>query len=161
MDYEYEPETLTLSTGVKYLPDFWLPQFQAYFEVKPSNEAVVTEECSKARQLAQDQQDANVWLAMGAPNAKNANILPLSQWPNETAIEEILAAPENRYQILEDRRDEGIYWLLSEFVEGSFSRAFAIGGPGTNTNHDRLPLMHWSVEKAYQSATSYKFQETD
>ena len=32
--YEYEPEGLTLSDGTLYLPDFYLPQFHCYFEVK-------------------------------------------------------------------------------------------------------------------------------
>jgi len=32
--YEYEPEGLKLSDGSYYLPDFYLPQFHSYFEVK-------------------------------------------------------------------------------------------------------------------------------
>lgn len=32
--YEYEPEGLLLHDGTKYLPDFYLPQFKCYFEVK-------------------------------------------------------------------------------------------------------------------------------
>lgn len=32
--YEYEPEGITLSDGTLYLPDFYLPQFYSYFEVK-------------------------------------------------------------------------------------------------------------------------------
>lgn len=32
--YEYEPEGLVLSDGSYYLPDFYLPQFHCYFEVK-------------------------------------------------------------------------------------------------------------------------------
>lgn len=32
--YEYEPEGIRLTTGDWYLPDFYLPQFHCYFEVK-------------------------------------------------------------------------------------------------------------------------------
>ena len=32
--YEYEPEGLVLSDGTYYLPDFYLPDFHCYFEVK-------------------------------------------------------------------------------------------------------------------------------
>lgn len=32
--YEYEPEGLVLSDGTGYLPDFYLPGFNCYFEVK-------------------------------------------------------------------------------------------------------------------------------
>lgn len=34
IEYEYEPEGLVLSDGSMYLPDFYLPQFYCYFEVK-------------------------------------------------------------------------------------------------------------------------------
>lgn len=32
--YEYEPEGIVLSDGTGYLPDFYLPKFNCYFEVK-------------------------------------------------------------------------------------------------------------------------------
>ena len=34
--YEYEPEGIVLSDGTHYLPDFFLPDFNCYFEVKRS-----------------------------------------------------------------------------------------------------------------------------
>lgn len=34
--YEYEPEGFNLSGGVKYLPDFYLPAFCVYVEIKPN-----------------------------------------------------------------------------------------------------------------------------
>lgn len=33
--FEYEPEGFELSSGRKYLPDFWLPDFGIYVEIKP------------------------------------------------------------------------------------------------------------------------------
>lgn len=33
--YEYEPEGYVFNDGTCYLPDFYLPQMEAYFEVKP------------------------------------------------------------------------------------------------------------------------------
>lgn len=33
--YEYEPEGFELKSGKKYLPDFWLPDFKIYVEIKP------------------------------------------------------------------------------------------------------------------------------
>ena len=35
IEYEYEPEGFNLSGGVKYLPDFYLPNFCVYVEIKP------------------------------------------------------------------------------------------------------------------------------
>lgn len=34
IEYEYEPEGIVLSDGTQYLPDFYLPDFKCYFEVK-------------------------------------------------------------------------------------------------------------------------------
>lgn len=34
IEYEYEPEGIVLSEGSLYLPDFYLPDFKCYFEVK-------------------------------------------------------------------------------------------------------------------------------
>ena len=34
--WEYEPEGFILENGVKYLPDFFIPELDAYVEVKPS-----------------------------------------------------------------------------------------------------------------------------
>lgn len=35
IDYEYEPEGYKLNDGTLYLPDFYLPKFKIYAEVKP------------------------------------------------------------------------------------------------------------------------------
>ena len=35
IEYEYEPEGYVFSNGTCYLPDFYLPQMESYFEVKP------------------------------------------------------------------------------------------------------------------------------
>lgn len=35
--YEYEKEGFDLGNGVWYLPDFWLPQYEAWWEVKGTN----------------------------------------------------------------------------------------------------------------------------
>ena len=34
IEYEYELEGFVLHDGTNYLPDFYLPQFHSYFEVK-------------------------------------------------------------------------------------------------------------------------------
>ena len=37
IQYQYEPEGFVLSDGTYYLPDFYLPQFHAYMEIKPES----------------------------------------------------------------------------------------------------------------------------
>lgn len=38
--YEYEKEGFELPSGARYLPDFWLPQFDVWVETKPTIEAL-------------------------------------------------------------------------------------------------------------------------
>lgn len=157
LNFNYENELVTLSSGEKYLPDFFIYDFDAYFEIKPSNENVVTEECTKARTLAKDEKNHSVWLAMGPPSSDQANILPLNLWDEKTTIGEILDMPENRYRLLEDRRDPRVYWLHSELIEGEFNHSYMVGGPGESTDHERLPLLHNTVLEAYEKAKCIKF----
>ena len=48
--YEYEPEGFDLGKAGKYLPDFYLPEFNSYAEVK--GRTFTLEEIEKARQLS-------------------------------------------------------------------------------------------------------------
>jgi hypothetical protein len=109
VQFTYEPETIQLSNGTAYLPDFFIADFNAYFEVKPSSDEVVTAEATKARCLAHDRPGQRVWLAMGGPAPKTPNVLVLDQWPQEVPIQDILKDPQNRYWFHEDRRDERVY----------------------------------------------------
>jgi hypothetical protein len=69
IEWEYEPEGYTLSTGERYLPDFWLPRFcdpasGVFVEVKPR-----TGDDAKAQQLARDS-GHSVLLLVGTPAFK-------------------------------------------------------------------------------------------
>lgn len=147
LSFSYEPERIELSTGEIYIPDFFIDDFQAYFEVKPSDDAIISVEARKARILAYDRPAQKVWLAAGAPSPKTPNILPLNKWDRLTPIEHILSTPEWRYWIHEDRRDEKIYWLHSYQYEG-----YEIGGPGKSTMHYKEPMNHRNVERGFALA---------
>lgn len=160
VDFQYEPKAFSLSTGVGYLPDFYVEDFNAFFEVKPSDDKIVTEEAFKARQLSLDHPGMNVWLAIGAPSAATRNILVLNSPKgivqdmngSELSTEDLLSDEKYRFQFLEDRRDEGVYWLHSDdYLD------FMIGGPGTPTEHFRDPMLIRQVELAYQEARNVKF----
>jgi hypothetical protein len=58
--WEYEPKTVTLSTGEWYVPDFKLPFVQAWVEVKGDHK----ERTDKLEQFA-----ADLWRASGATDA--------------------------------------------------------------------------------------------
>jgi hypothetical protein len=157
VDFAYEPERIRLSSGESYLPDFHLPQFKAYLEIKANNDAIVTAECARARRLAADQPGQRVWLAAGAPSFDPPNILTFEQWSIEVPIADILADPENRYHFLQDRRDDGLYWLQANAVGGGFRQTFLVGGPGVETDHLREPLMLPHIASAYAAAAAARW----
>jgi hypothetical protein len=157
LSFEYEKKRFTLSNGASYLPDFWLPDLRCWFEVKAGNDAVVTQEAARARQLSADLPGQRVWLAVGAPSADVPNILLLDMWQASVPIEDILSTPENRYRFLEDRRDEAIFWLQADQISGVFLHSFMAGGPGTSTDHDRLPILSPLIRNAYDSAQNKKW----
>lgn len=76
----YEGEYFKLSNGTNYLPDFYLPEFDVFLEVKPDSDDLVTEEWVKAQQLAldlrKDGEKTGVWLSTGSPD-QNAAIIRL------------------------------------------------------------------------------------
>lgn len=57
--------------------DFYVDDWQAFIEVKPDNDEIVTEEAAKARLLSKDKPDLNVWIAM-CQSERNIHPLYLS-----------------------------------------------------------------------------------
>ena len=69
IQYEYEPEGFVLSNGDKYLPDFYLPDFELYVEIKPfirGNNDLRHEWENKCRQFRDDTGHA-ILLVFGDP----------------------------------------------------------------------------------------------
>ena len=62
--YEYEPEGYQLENGEYYLPDFWLPEFETFVEVKH-----IGGDSSKAQVFAKGVKYP-VWFAEGLPEFK-------------------------------------------------------------------------------------------
>lgn len=67
IEWEYEPEGLELQNGARYLPDFYLPRFRWWAEVKPTGEILRQERksitfCSAA--------DISLLLLVGTPECK-------------------------------------------------------------------------------------------
>lgn len=63
--YQYEPSTFKLSNGREYTPDFYLPDYDTFVEVKPGDKFIRDQERFKADLLAAE--GKNVWLTYGAP----------------------------------------------------------------------------------------------
>ena len=74
--YEYEPEGLVLSDGTAYLPDFYLPGFHCYFEVKRASIQGTPEGDEAIRKIRDyaDRQDCAGMIAFGDPMDDNLTI---------------------------------------------------------------------------------------
>lgn len=64
--WEYEPEGFELGNGLRYLPDFWLPDWKLWVEVKPGPPDDMAKE--KAWRLALHT-DAPLFMSNGMPDA--------------------------------------------------------------------------------------------
>lgn len=62
--YQYEPEGYVFEDGTKYLPDFFLPDFKIYCEIKPSREM----DDGKAEKFAFTPESAGVLVCYGQPS---------------------------------------------------------------------------------------------
>lgn len=142
--YEYEPGRFDLSTGGSYLPDFWIPAFKAYLEVKPANEVIRKAERHRAEQFAHDQPGFHHWISRGAPSADRNYVEVLNDGH----------AKWTEGCILEDRRDEGVFWLAG--FNGDMTGAQALGGWGQSTPHDRNPIETKRIRAAYMAAQSIR-----
>lgn len=79
--YEYEPEGYFLDDGIKYLPDFYLPELKAFVEIKHSNleENAIEKAVDKCAILNCSMPENVVLLCFGDP--VDMNVLAFySQW---------------------------------------------------------------------------------
>jgi hypothetical protein len=81
--YEYEPEGFELGDGTRYLPDFWLPTWDAWVEVKPNRDVCDIEQAKELLRLLAER------------TAKFGLLLIGDVWPDKTEI--LLARPEGHW----------------------------------------------------------------
>ncbi len=72
MMWEYEKEGFELDNGLRYLPDFWLPETRFWAEVKP--EEFSDEDIDKCKQLAMHT-DRGVILLVGVPDVASYGLI--------------------------------------------------------------------------------------
>lgn len=143
--YEYEKEGFVLLGGLTYLPDFWLPDFRLWVEIKPVND--FDESWEKSYHL---------------PGATGFDCLYIcgQPWPNEYAITEMKVDPEGPWdgwfeaEFAECRRCDGLCLLESE-------NGWSQIGPHTCGNAERWPLYGADAPRlsaAYKAAREARFE---
>lgn len=140
--YEYEKEGFDLD-GRWYLPDFWLPGFGRFLEVKgaePTPQEILL--CQRLSTAS----GKGVWLVSGQPQEM------ATQWwsfePNGDAHE--------REVFLADRRNAGEFWLQTVDADGLPVVGRSIG-PVDGPAHDRYPVVSDDLRAAYAAALSERF----
>jgi hypothetical protein len=149
--FEYEKEGYDLGGGVWYLPDFWLPDFDRWFEVKGKRPS--TDELDKCRALAFESQ-SEVLLAIGPPTPDVEQIIRVyphyefvvqdKGW-RKYRLENWREYPhpgseyEEGWQFADDVMRDGIFWLdSSEFGASCI-------GPHKVRGTDDAPKIAYSV----------------
>jgi hypothetical protein len=74
--YQYEPEGFVLEDGTHYLPDFYLPWFKCYVEIKPSGiQSEIDKGCDRIGKLVSGKSDCIGLLCIGEPKAGECGIV--------------------------------------------------------------------------------------
>lgn len=79
--HSYRPRSFKMGRSTPYTPDFWLPELNAWLEVKAEDAATREADRWKAEQFARQHPQYRVWLSSGAPR------------PGEWHVEQIGGGP--------------------------------------------------------------------
>lgn len=150
LPYRYEEEGYDLN-GTWYLPDFILPDWNAFVEVKGAKPNY--EEIMKARWL-RDSSKKHVLIVSGSP------------WPGDYVVYPFLGTGSMDFDLLDDgavflqcRRCPRIY--LSRVHDGTVEAALNLGHPRAAANctgcEDRWPMLTSELEVAFEKARSERF----
>jgi hypothetical protein len=161
--YQYEKPILSPFGDVIYRPDFYIPRFDTYFEVKPRSYEVVKHEIFKPLVFASYHKIA---LCYGPP--AQGSIIPLGSFaPNECGGPEYGVFPyqdvmqmmaedaTNRFSFLRDRRKLG-FWIGTT---DDRSWLYFPLDKGEMIHWDRDPLPCEVIEEAVRKSEEAVFSE--
>lgn len=151
--YEYEPEGFELGDGVRYLPDFWLPTWDAWVEIKPNREVCDIEQAMELLRL------------LAENTAKFGLLLIGDVWPDKTEI--LLVQPEGYWasrsytRVAQCRLCDGLCLekMLWGGIDGPDDFGFCRIGPHTCEYGDVWPIHDAPrVLAAYRAARRARFE---
>jgi len=144
ISWTYEAEGYELRGG-RYLPDFWLPVFGVYFEVK--GEQPTEAERAKCLELAEESGRA-VLLAVGAPEERFQ-----IRWFDASGEE------DTWYAIARDKNPAAGLWLVDEreLDRGDLGASRWFGG-GDLEAYRGGPMFSGALEQAYDVAMGMRFE---
>lgn len=159
IEFQYEPEGFNLG-GIKYLPDFWLPNFRLFVEVKPPGEpsSLESEKCDRLAKAS----GSLVLLVRGDPGLKRGVLFT----PDDAEVDSAeydLGVPNAFFSIC--RRCPRIL-LAFEWQEAGAGIAWGerpLYGPCERLAtvgycHDRINHAGSGFERAIQAAVEFRWQ---
>lgn len=142
--YQYEPEGFVLPSGAWYLPDFYLPDFDCWFEIK--GQYPTLDERSVADQLSES---FNYYILYG-PCAEGEHG---AYWRDVDPSENTLMDYDGPMTFAACRRCEHGVWMVLED-----SGAFPLLACPTTCPCDKFPTTSRQIQQAYISAKSARFE---
>jgi hypothetical protein len=144
--YEYEKEGFELPCG-RYLPDFFLPDINYWFEVK--GQVPTADEIARCCFLY-DGTEKPVFIAVGAPTPEFQLIhIPLLLSSGE--FDQGYGPVTPRFMFADDRRNDNEFWLLADEYAHWL-------GPVEGPDHGRWPLVHSATKRGYEAARAARFE---
>jgi hypothetical protein len=147
IEYEYEKEGFDLD-GVRYLPDFWIPIWCSWVEIK-GNQATDSE-IAKCRALAAAT-EKQVLLVVGSPRQDRYNVAVISA-PGEWDFGNPSEVRGGYFAT--GRRDDYEYWVRND-DEGAICL-----NPRDIDNSGKYPLESDRIIAAYEAASRARFEKT-
>ena len=136
--YEYEPEGFELSDGTKYLPDFYLPDFDYYVEVKGLNNHL-TDDLNRVKIFVTDSKKSVIILS-SIPYSKKSKGLYLfpvinyiSRWGTSTINSRAFFI-----KLGEGWEEEHPCYLVDDFYICSSNKWICVESWGNEKNHEIL-----------------------
>lgn len=140
--FDYEPEGFELGNGIRYLPDFWLPEQHCWVEIKPADEWVYHQEC----ELLAEQHDCRFLLYItGNPWPGEYSIAP---YPLSTGS----FSSESPWSFALGRKDDRELWVYNYDIGADCLNVIVFGD-------DRYPLIDAPrLIGAYRAARRARFE---
>ena len=128
--HRYEDKRFALMNGKYYTPDFYLPDYGIYLEVKPSDPIIRNAEREKPEVLASMLDNERVWITHGRPG-----VFEQLAGPNVQAIPEAIITTDNAIETTEVYGNVLIngFWIID-------SRQIACDTPANREKLDNVVL---------------------
>lgn len=142
--WEYEQGGVILPNGECYLPDFWMPRWGMFAEIKPTTTGIGRTE---KYEILSTLSGTSLLLIVGPPSSGKYTTYLYRPETHEHCVSDI------GHVFGYDRRDEDVIWLIG----ADDCCACPLDQP--KTDHERFPVAdHRRLGEAYIAASSARFE---